>query len=61
MNNNNVTDESWETNKGQGLMNHSYEQQQGHGLGMGNQQGSWDWWLALATHIEVMIQHKQPK
>ena len=60
MNNNKVTDEAWETNKGQGLTNHSYEQQ-GHGSGMGNQQGSRDSRLALVTHIEVMIQHKQPK
>ena len=35
MNNNKVTNEAWETNKGQGLMNHSYEQQQGRRSGMG--------------------------
>ena len=61
MNNNKVTDEAWETNKGQGLTNHSYEQQQGHILGMGNQQRSRDSRLALAIHIEVMIQHTHPK
>ena len=61
MNNNKVTDEAWETNKGQGLTNHSYEQQQGHRSGMGNQQGSRDSRLALTTHIEVTIQVTHPK
>ena len=61
MKNNKVTNEAWETNKGQGLMNHSYEQQQGHKLGMGNQKGSRDSWLALATENEVMIQNMHPK
>ena len=61
MNNNKVIDEAWETNKGQGLTNHSYEQQQGHGSGMGNQQGSWDPRLDLEIHIEVTLEHKQPK